>query len=129
MTKLTIIIILLIIPLLALISEAITPEETTSSFQTEAQALIPTTSNRESSSISTSKKQGDVPLKVHFDAIVNDAQNNNTAYSWNFGDGHATKGKRVTHAFTLPGEYTTTLTITDHRNFTTQHATTITVTD
>ncbi|MFB4354656.1 PKD domain-containing protein [Microbacterium sp. LS_15] len=36
-------------------------------------------------------------------------------YSWSFGDGGVATGKTATHAYTTPGEYTVTLTVTDDR--------------
>ena len=131
MTKFTLTIALLIIPMLALISEAvITPKKTTAPFQPEDHALTaPQTASSQEGIILTNRKQGNAPLKVQFDAIINNAPSNSTIYNWNFGDGRAAQGKRVIHAFTIPGEYTTTLTITDRGNFTAQHSTIITVTD
>jgi PKD repeat protein len=55
---------------------------------------------------------------VLFDASTSTAAPNNpiVAYSWNFGDGSTGSGRTATHAFSMPGTYVVTLTVTDQYN-------------
>jgi PKD repeat protein len=40
------------------------------------------------------------------------------SYEWDFGDGNFGSGENVSHAYTTPGEYTVSLTVTDNDNMT-----------
>ena len=57
-----------------------------------------------------SPKEGD---SVQFDA--SSSVGNIVSYTWNFGDGSSATGIHVTHAYSLAGQYTVTLTIKDDR--------------
>jgi PKD repeat protein len=45
-----------------------------------------------------------------------DPDGNITSYEWDFGDGNFDSGIFVTHAYTAPGDYIVTLTVTDNEN-------------
>jgi PKD repeat protein len=52
---------------------------------------------------------------IHFDASESyDSDGTIVAYSWDFGDGTATTGVTVEHAYSEAGTYTVTLTVTDN---------------
>lgn len=53
---------------------------------------------------------GTVPLEVEFS---NYSSQNAVRYIWNFGDGKYSYDKNPTHIFTIPGEYTVSLTVYD----------------
>jgi len=132
MTKFALIIALMIIPMLAMISEAVTPTGTTPHFQTANPALtLSQTTSKGNDIILTSRNKGNAPLSVSFESPIlpSPSRENNIVYNWNFGDGNASQDKNTTHAFTIPGKYTTTLTITDQHHLVTEYATIITVTD
>ncbi|MGI6656354.1 MAG: PKD domain-containing protein [Desulfobulbus sp.] len=65
--------------------------------------------------LATSTAAGPAPLAVTFDASGSTAADKATItnYSWSFGDGASATGSSVVHAFTSPGTYTTTVTVTD----------------
>src|SRR5439155_21290792 len=53
---------------------------------------------------------------VTFDATAStDPDGSIASYSWDFGDGTGDQGVSVVHAYTAPGTYTITLTVTDNR--------------
>jgi PKD repeat protein len=55
-------------------------------------------------------------MSVAVDASAStDSDGTLATYSWSFGDGAVGSGKTTTHAYTTPGEYTVTLTVTDDR--------------
>ncbi|MFH1514423.1 MAG: PKD domain-containing protein, partial [bacterium] len=57
---------------------------------------------------------GYVPLTVHFDATgSSDADGDNLTYHWDFGDSNESISAIVDHEFTLFGNYTVILTVTD----------------
>lgn len=64
-----------------------------------------------------SPNQGPAPLKVDFDASgSNPADQVNgriVKYEWDFGDGYAGQGRKVSHTYKKAGEFTITLEITD----------------
>ncbi|WP_194762622.1 PKD domain-containing protein [Microbacterium sp. UFMG61] len=56
-------------------------------------------------------------MSVAVDASAStDSDGTLATYSWAFGDGAVGSGKTTTHAYTTPGEYTVTLTVTDDRS-------------
>ena len=61
-------------------------------------------------------KEGD---NVQFDASTSstDAGDSITGYAWTFGDGATGSGVKATHAYSLAGQYTVGLTVTDARGF------------
>ncbi|UCD92354.1 MAG: PKD domain-containing protein, partial [Methanobacteriota archaeon] len=52
-----------------------------------------------------------------------------TSYHWNFGDGNEDWGEYVTHAYSSPGNYTVTLTVTDNSSMTDKDYVTVKVRD
>jgi hypothetical protein len=57
-----------------------------------------------------------------------DADGTITAYQWNFGDSTTGTGVTPTHAYSSPGTYTVTLTVTDNKGATNSASTTATIT-
>lgn len=57
-----------------------------------------------------------------------DAGGSITSYAWNFGNGQSAAGVDVTHAYSTPGSYTVTLTVTDNCGATASDAAVVTVT-
>ncbi len=73
---------------------------------------------------------GDAPLAVNFDASAsNDIDGTVVEYDWDFGDGDIGSGAIADHTFTLPGVYTTSLTIYDDSGSSSTKTVSITVTD
>lgn len=57
---------------------------------------------------------GDVPLMVSFSAAGSgDPDGAITSYAWDFGDGGSSTQANPNHAYTTPGNYVATLTVTD----------------
>ncbi len=57
---------------------------------------------------------GPAPLSVQVNASVSfDPEGDVLTYQWDFGDGTARGGMVATHTYSLPGEYTIQLTVTD----------------
>jgi len=66
---------------------------------------------------------------ITFDATSSyDPDGSIVSYSWDFGDGAAATGSRVTKRYSAAGTYTVTLTVTDNRGATNSASQTITVT-
>lgn len=62
----------------------------------------------------TTPRTGLAPLEVTFDGSASeDPEGTALEYAWSFGDGATGSGRQVTHRYTVPGRYTTTLTVTD----------------
>ncbi|MCK5324034.1 MAG: PKD domain-containing protein, partial [Desulfobulbaceae bacterium] len=93
-------------------------------------ATPPTQTNElPSADISTGALEGPAPFFVSFDGSgSNDPDGQITVYSWDFGDGNTASGVSAQHTFTEPGDYTTTLTVTDDRGGTSMASVTVTVT-
>lgn len=73
---------------------------------------------------------GKAPLAIHFSAGTSfDPDGEITAYAWNFGDGTIAESLAVDHIFTIPGNYTVTLTVTDNSGEQSQTTTIIQVID
>ncbi|MCU4801647.1 PKD domain-containing protein [Halobacteria archaeon HArc-gm2] len=53
---------------------------------------------------------------VAFDGTASTDDDEITAYEWDFGDGNASDGATVSHAYASVGEYEATLTVTDDAN-------------
>lgn len=73
---------------------------------------------------------GGAPLVVHFTSgASSDPDGTISTYAWNFGDGATGEGMAADHVFTVPGEYTVTLTLTDNSGVQAQATVVITVSD
>jgi PKD repeat protein len=59
--------------------------------------------------ITVNRKSGKVPLLVHF---TSESTGTISSYLWNFGDGQTSSAKHASHAYTIDGMYTATLTVT-----------------
>ncbi|MFC2108687.1 PKD domain-containing protein [Candidatus Bipolaricaulota bacterium] len=58
---------------------------------------------------------GQPPLSIQFDGTTSDDEDGIvSAYRWSFGDGAISETMQPTHTYTLPGEYSVTLTVTDN---------------
>jgi PKD repeat protein len=66
---------------------------------------------------------------VVFDASASQPPGNSpiATYAWNFGDGGTASGRTATHAFSLPGPYVVTLTVSDALGRSASTAQTVTV--
>ena len=59
--------------------------------------------------------EGQPPLSVQFDGTTSDdADGIVSAYRWSLGDGVTSESMRPIHVYTLPGEYSVALTVTDN---------------
>ena len=56
---------------------------------------------------------GEAPLQVSFTAEASDADGDELAYSWDFGDGAASDQQNPTHIYEDPGSYLAELTVSD----------------
>jgi PKD repeat protein len=66
--------------------------------------------------ISASPQSGPTPLIVTLDGSLSaDWEDKIESYAWATGDGAALSGVTVTHTYERPGEFTVTLTVTDHK--------------
>lgn len=67
--------------------------------------------------ISTSAAAGTSPLSVSLDGSGSRAVSKTAivSYSWNFGDDSTGTGAKITHVFTSPGTYATSLTVVDSK--------------
>jgi len=64
--------------------------------------------------LSASPKHGGVPLTVEFSAAgSSDPDAQALSYQWVFGDGEGAEGVSVAHTYTVAGNYTAVLTVTD----------------
>lgn len=73
---------------------------------------------------------GPAPLAVSLDGSLSTSQSQRIVqYRWDFGDGATATGIRTTHTFTVLGDYTVTLTVTDSVGQTSQAAASIVVTE
>ena len=66
---------------------------------------------------------GDVPFTVNFNATGSaDPDGTIVSYAWEFGDGATSTTANPSHAYTTPGDYVATLTVTDNQGVTTSNA-------
>ncbi len=66
---------------------------------------------------------GDVPFTVNFDSTGSaDPDGSISSYLWDFGDGSTSTAANPSHAYTTPGDYVATLTVTDNQGATTSNA-------
>ncbi|NME69567.1 glycoside hydrolase family 48 protein [Flammeovirga aprica] len=74
--------------------------------------------------------QGVAPLTVNFDASMSSDPNEDPiTYSWDFGNGTSSSLVTPSATYTVPGEYTVTLTVSDGENVSTPVTESITVLD
>ncbi|WP_055392973.1 PKD domain-containing protein [Flagellimonas eckloniae] len=62
---------------------------------------------------SATPEEGDAPLEVSFTGSSSTDDVAVTGYSWDFGDGNGSTDADPTHTYTIAGNYTATLTVTD----------------
>ncbi len=79
--------------------------------------------------ILVNRSSGDPPLKIKFNASVENANVEIISYNWNFGDGNTATGKTVTYTYKKNGTYLVTLTVKDKNGVTTNASKTINVDD
>ncbi|MDA7747399.1 PKD domain-containing protein, partial [Psychromonas sp.] len=76
-----------------------------------------------------SSSTGDAPFAVSFNASTSSDDNSISSYTWDFGDGStAATGITTSHTYTIAGDYTVMLTVTDSSNQTHSVTESITVT-
>ena len=63
--------------------------------------------------IDPSNTSGKAPLTVNFDGSGSSDDVGVTDYLWDFGDGNTDSGINVTHTYTVPGDYSAALTVSD----------------
>ncbi|MDF7822662.1 PKD domain-containing protein [Pontiellaceae bacterium B12227] len=78
--------------------------------QVELTAVTP---NDAIASFTATPTSGRIPLDVVFDASASVSTTNITDYSWNFGDGNTGNGMIATNTYTVVGNNTVMLTVTD----------------
>ncbi len=66
-----------------------------------------------SASLSASTSGGEVPLTVQFDGSSSSASAGIDSYFWDFGDGNTATDVSPSHTYTVVGNYTAVLTVTD----------------
>ena len=69
---------------------------------------------------------GEAPFTVNFDATS--STGDITSYSWTFGDNNSVSGSQLSHTFSSPGTYQTTLTVTSSTGAISQQTATVTAT-
>ena len=78
--------------------------------------------------ISASPLSGPTPLLVTLDASGStDKEDRIESYAWVTGDGAALSGVTATHTYERPGEFTATLTVTDHKGKTSTASQVVTI--
>jgi len=66
--------------------------------------------------------------EINFDASQSsDVDGEIVSYQWNFGDENTSTGETVTHAYSVPGEYTVSLVVLDNDGVVSTHSKTIQV--
>ncbi|MDO8986722.1 MAG: PKD domain-containing protein, partial [Coriobacteriia bacterium] len=71
--------------------------------------------------------QASIGQSVDFDATTSSDDGRIDTYYWEFGDSAEGRGKKTSHAFTLPGTYDVTLWVTDDKDQTSSITKTVTV--
>jgi PKD repeat protein len=104
----------------------VTITETTTSIPTTTTTTIPAPTV---ASFTFSPLTPEVLQAVNFNASGSTPGTNRTivGYDWDFGDGEAKKGIRVTHDYVVSGTYLVTLTVTDDQGKTTSSSQPVTV--
>ncbi len=75
-----------------------------------------TINGQPTAAITVDRQSGAIPFTVHFNGSTSTPSSGADSivrYSWDFGDGSTASGKSVIHTFTVIGEYSVTLTVTD----------------
>jgi PKD repeat protein len=79
--------------------------------------------------LSATPQSGTAPLVVAFSGAASlDPEGTPLSYAWNFGDGVTGSGMAASHTYTLAGNYTARLTVTDAEGASDEASTVITVT-
>ena len=77
---------------------------------------------------SKSTSEAFVDESVRFDASTSyDADGSIVLHSWDFGDALVGEGKVVDHAYSIPGDYTVTLTVTDNEGASSEQTDSLTI--
>ena len=63
--------------------------------------------------LTATPRSGKAPLVVSFDGSDSSDDGGITNWLWDFGDGSSGSGTATNHTYTVPGDYTATLTVTD----------------
>ncbi len=88
---------------------------------TEAKKVIASTNLLPVAKFTYSPEKPSVDQDVEFDgAISGDADGKIVAFDWDFGDGGNVAGEKVSHSYSLHGDYPVTLTVTDNEGATGQ---------
>ena len=66
------------------------------------------------SSIAVNSAIGTMPFLVNFDGTGNDVDGQINSYLWQFGDGQASSVEDPSHTYSVAGNYTASLTVTDN---------------
>ena len=75
-----------------------------------------------------SSTSGKAPLNITFNgSSSSDSNGTITSYNWSFGDGSSATGQSATHAYSTPGTFSATLSVTDNQGATSTASRTITV--
>lgn len=78
-------------------------------------------------SITASPISGAAPVTINFTSNASDPDGVIVSYSWTFGDGQSSSQINPSHTYQSPGNYTTTLVVTDNAGATGSATTTINV--
>ena len=79
-----------------------------------ATVAITATNSAPVASASASTTQGQAPFSIDFNASAStDANGDDLAYTWDFGDGATGAGVTTSHVYEVAGNYTVTLTVSD----------------
>ncbi len=88
-------------------------------FDTTSRTIVAYEATNVDAKFTASVTEGVAPLMVDFDAAKSSAGLRDiTSYKWNFGDGETAVGKKPSHTFVNPGEYSVILLVEDECGFT-----------
>lgn len=97
-------------PLIAVPPIELTPQVT---IETPTETPEATTSPAAPVAVITAPLEGNVDETIDFDASASSSSAEIVSYQWDFGDGNTAEGVAAPHAYSLTGQFTVTLTITD----------------